>query len=521
MRGYATFFLIAVMSLGLVFLLVTRDRTPHDAPAEVVEIVDGGDAGRSDAAVDAAAADAAADAAPARPVERPLRVTALGWELVAAGAALASPLASPPGSAPAAPAADAAAADPAMPAIELAPETSLDAVEARLARGGADPVGADVAILPLPSFVVAFDRLRALDPRVFAVVGFSRGREELHAAPSALLKLPPGAEEVKLVALGPATAGDAAAKASGSDAATLLGLFALDLLGVPPARLRFVAPTSPDAKAASFAALVHGATDERKLALSTTDANRLIPIVAVAPRAQLDASEVKMRAFTRAWLDGLTRASADASGIARRLANKEGLPLGAGIGGAPEAIALLGRLGHVEPATLAQQRTLFGPEAKGAYSLETLTQRTWSLTRAAGSTPSSAASPLPIDARIVTAIAPAPPAPPAPTPDPGAADGGAAGGAAFVPLPAGTTPLVVYRAVDPTGDVDGVALQIGFLAGVFENAAFRVSAKGGEAAARSIAAAARDRHAVPSRRLSTVRVEPTGAFAVVEVLALP
>lgn len=226
MKGYATFFLIAVMSLGLVFLLVTRSRAPHDAPAadpEVVEIADAGDGGKADAG--AAAGDAAIDAAPPKPVDRPLRVTSLGWELVAAGVALSAPDGGAMG-----------------PAIELAPETTLEAVEARLGRTGADPVGADIAVMPLPAFVLSYDRLRALDPRVFAVVGFSHGREELHAAPGALLKPPPAADEVKLVALGPASAGDATARAGGSESATMLGLFAVDLLGVAPSRVRLVAP---------------------------------------------------------------------------------------------------------------------------------------------------------------------------------------------------------------------------------------------------------------------------------------
>jgi len=522
MKGYATFFLVAVMSLGLLFLLVTRSRTPHDAPAEVIEVAastDGGDGGAE--AGSAAASDAAADAAqaapsaPAKPADKPLRVTALGWELVAAGVALTAPdggaLAPAPGG-------------PAVPALELAPEASLDAIEARLARGGADPVGADVAILPLPAFVIAYERLRALDPRAFAVVGFSRGREELHASPGALVKAPAGDAEVKLVALAPATASDATAKSAGSESATLLGLFALDLLGVAPARIRFLAPGAADAKAAAFAALARGASDERKLGLSTADASRLVPIVAVAPKALLEGSEAKLKDFTRAWLDGLARAGKDAPTVARRLANKEALPLGAGIGGAPEAIALVDRLGQIEPASLAVQRSLLGPDAKSAVTLETLTQRTWQLARAGGLTAGAAPEPLPIDARVVTAIAPAPEAPKAPRAEgDAAADAAAAdaGAGAFAALPAGATPLVVVRVTDASADAASVAAQIGFLAGVFERAAFRVSAKGGDKAARAIAASARDRFDLPSSRLATVATEPQGAFASVEILALP
>ena len=85
---------------------------------------------------------------------------------------------------------------------------------------------------------------------------------------------------------------------------------------------------------------------------------------------------------------------------------------------------------------------------------------------------------------------------------------------AFAALPAGTTPLVVYRAVDAQSDAAAVAAQIGFLAGVFEHAAFRVSAKGGDKAARAIAAQARDRFDLAGRRASRPRRgEPAGAFA--------
>jgi len=511
MKSYLTFFLVAVMSLGLVFLLVTRSRKEHAAPGVDPEFIEPA----ADAAValgpdgGAHAADAAApppmpaEAAAPKPTERPLRVTALGWELVAAGVALT--------------AADGGATGP---LLELAPEATLEAVEARLARGGSDPVGADIAVMPLPAFVIAYDRLRALDPRAFVVVGFSHGREEVHAAPNALHKAPPAADEVKLVALGPATAADATAKAAGTESATVLGLFALDLLGVPAARVRMVAPGAPDAKGALFSAIARGAADERKLAFSSADASRMIPIVAIAPKAQLDANDAKMRDFARAWLDGIDRSRKDASNVARRLANKEALPLAAGVGGAPEAISLLERLGQIEPATLAQQRSLIGGLAKGPVSLETLTQRTWALARAGGLTTSAAPSPLPIDDRTATAIGPAP----SPTPSnavTGDAGAGDAGAGAFAALPAGTTPLLVYRATDPASDAASVAAQIGFLAGVFEHAAFRVSAKGGEKAARVIAASARDGFNLPANRLATAPGEPAGAFASVELVSLP
>jgi hypothetical protein len=491
MKGYVTFFVIAVMTLGLVFLLVTRERSKHDAPAELVEVKEAADAGAGDGGAEAGAAGVAsagsaagADAAAPKAPEKPLRIVALGWELVAAGAALA----------------------PGAPAIELAPETALDAIEQRLARGGADAQGAEVALLPLPAFVASFERLRALEPRAFLVVGFSRGREEVHGS---FAKPPPGADEVKFVALGPATASEAAARASGSESATVLGLFGLDLLGVAPSRLRFVVPGTPEAKAAQFAAIVKGASDERPRAFSTADASRFVPIVAVAPKSVIDGREAVVRDWSKAWLDGLSRAKGDVPGIARKLAAKEGLPLAAGVGEAPEALVLVERLGQLENTPLEEQTSLIGPLAKGAVTLDTLAQTTWRVARGGGLASAAAPDPLPIDARIVSMIGAPPKDRPAPEAD---------AGAPFGPLPSGATLQVSYRATE--GDADKVASQIAFLAGVFERGVFKITAKGGDKAAKAIAAAARDK-GVSLHRLATAPGEPQGVFAVVDVLSPP
>lgn len=510
MKSYLSFFIVAVMTLGLLFLLLTRPRTPHDAPAEVLELTEAGPEGGAEAgAADAGSKDATAnvaDAAPKPAGERPLRVTGLGWELLAPGAALGGVDAGGPlGTSP----------NGVGPNIEIAPETGLDAVEARLARGGADPAGADIAILPLPSFVAGYERIRALDPRAFLVVGFSRGREEIHAAPGALAKAPPAADEVKIVGLVPGNATDLNAKAAGSESATVFGLFALDLLGVAPTRVRFVAPGTTEAKTSLLGAVIKGAADDRKVVVSTTDATRLVPVVAIAPRAVIDANEPKLRAFSAAWLDGLGKVSADASGIARKLAAKEGVTLAAGTGGAPEAIALLERLGQLDNAKLADEPTWIGASAKGPVTLETLTQRTWQLARAGGLTSTAAPEPLPIDARVITAMAITPKPKDAPK------DGDAGAPSTFAPLPAGGVVLLSYRAVAAEADAAQVTAQIGFLSGVFERAAFRVSAKGGDKAAKAIAQAAKEKFDLPSNRLATVAAEPQGAFAQVDVVALP
>jgi len=508
MKSYATFFIIAVMTLGLLFVIITNDRAEkHNAPAEIIEPSETADASAAEGGVAeggvappvASNNVAAADAGNAKPGEKPLRVAALGWELVAPGAAQIP-----------------AGGGAASPPIELAPETTLDAIEQRLARGGADPQGADIAVLPLPSFVASYERLRALEPKAFLVVGFSHGREEVHASANALLKAPPAADEVKLVALSPATASDANAKAAGSESATVLGLFALDVLGVAPSRIKIVAPGTPEAKAAQFAAVVKGASDERKVAFSSADAAHLIPIVAIAPKSVIDAREPQLREWAKAWLEGQTKAKADVPGLARRLASKEGLPFAQSVGGAPEALVLVERLGQIESVALDQETSFMGPLAsKFPVSLETLSTRTWSLARGGGLTTAAAPDPLPIDARVVSTIAPPPKAEtPAPAPE---GDAGAAAGA-FGPIPNGAVALVQYRAAE--GDNDKVASQIYFLSGVFPKGVFKVTAKGGAKAATALATATKDK-GVPATRLGTNAAEPAGLFAAAEILAPP
>lgn len=495
MKSYVTFFIIAIMSVGLASLLLTRDRSKHDAP---MEIISAPATMASDAGGDAEGGVGDASAITpnvATSIDKPLRVATLGWELAAAAAAIVPA----DGGAPAAP----------SPPLEIAPEVTLEAVEARLARGGSDPRGADVAVLALPAFVSSYERLRALAPRAFLIVGFSRGREEVRAAAGALSKPPPPAEEVKMVAESPSTASDTSANPLGSESATVLGLFAVDLLGVAPSRLRLIAPGTPEAKAAPFAALVKGVGDERKVAFTTADASRFVPIVAVASASIIDARGPLLREWSKAWLDGLDRASRNVPAIARRLASKEALPLATGIGGAPEALVLVERLGLIENATVEQQSSWVGPFAKSSVSLEKVMQRTWLLARGGGLVTGGAPEPLPIDARMVESM----PAPKALTSTPSPAEAGG-----FGPLPTSVTAMVTYRAID--GDAEKVATEMAFLAGVFERANFRVSAKGGEKAARSIVASARDK-GVAANRLGTSPAEPQGAFAAVDVLSPP
>ena len=485
MRRYAMFLVTLGMTVGLIWMIFTHPMTNLDAPMEKLEPKDaGGDADAGDAG---ALGDAAVEAAaPVVKTERPIRVVTLGWELASPAATLGD-----------------------AGTIEVAPEPQLDALGARLARGGVDPAGADIAVMPLPAFVASYEKLRALDPKAFLVVGFSRGREELHAAAGAVAKPLNPAEEVKLVALAPSTASDANARATGTDSATLFGLFAMDLLGAPPSRVRFLASGSDAAKTSPFAAIAKGASDDRKLVMSTADASRFVPIVAVAPKGVLD--DPRAATFAKAWLEALGKARTDAAGVARRLSTKDGVALAAGTGGAPEAVTLLEQLGTIEPISMADEAGWVG--SGRPVALDTLMARTWSLARGGGLTAIAAPEPLPIDVRIVSTIAPK-------TGDTPKVDSEGDAGAAFAPVPTGSVLLVVYRAPSDATSA-AVAQQVAFLSGVFERASFRITAKGGEKAAKAIAAETVSKNVSRTRLATAAGEPPTGVFASVEILALP
>ena len=114
--------------------------------------------------------------------------------------------------------------------VSLRPVDAMASVEGALARGGADKEGADIAVVPFSDLVASYERLRALSPEVFFVVGWSRGREALVSTKEAL---PSSADKPE------AKSGDKPAVSmvgAPGDAATFLGLFALGAERLRPRR---------------------------------------------------------------------------------------------------------------------------------------------------------------------------------------------------------------------------------------------------------------------------------------------
>jgi hypothetical protein len=341
-----------------------------------------------------------------------------------------------------------------------------------------------VAVVPLPAFVAAYERLRALEPEVVHVVGWSRGREVLF-----------GRREGALAK--PAPAGAEATVVSDDVPATALALFALDESGIAAGRVHVVA----DSKSATFAALARPLPTDRapeapgKILLSTADASRLVPLVAVAARAFVDSHVDALSALGRAWLAGADEMHKDVPTAARRIAGEPG---------APEPAALLERLGWVQDADGADEARALGLAGHDAVTVATLFARDWKLLRDAGTLGSPAPETPPVATAPMARVLPAEVAPPA-TPA----------------TPPQTAPRVLLVHRLDKADADSAAAEIAWLAGVFGRSAVRVSARPATLA-KDAAASAHDKLGVASERIVVGPAAPTdGSAALVEVLAAP
>lgn len=309
--------------------------------------------------------------APAPSLERPLRVIVQGWALAAPGLLANGSLRGE---------ADAPLRKRGLDAQITVAEGTRE-VEQALARGGADAAGADVAVVPLSAFVASYERLAALSPEAFFVAGWSRGRDAIGANKDVLTTLPSG--DVSL-------AGEAGAPS------TLLGLFALDVVGASPQHIKLLPLAS--APEAQLVSLTAGAQGEQpvQVRLSTSDASGLVPYVAVAPRSLIERQPAAIEAWAAGWLDGQALLSGDAPTAARLVASSLH---------APEPLALLEALGQMKPASLADNAAAFAlQESSPARPLEQLFALHWRLWRGVGALGTSAPTSAPLSRRVVTSL---------------------------------------------------------------------------------------------------------------------
>jgi hypothetical protein len=405
--------IVAGILLGLIAILVAgivlRAKTAHVAPVASQEPVASASALPSASVARPIPATSGTPTAEPKKLGRPLKVSALGWELSA-------PLLLENGGL-------------STKSFAISVVDEMKDVENALARGGVDKAGADVAIVPLPNLVMSYDRLRALSPVVVFVSGWSRGREVL-AGKEPLERMP--------------AQGDVLVRSAGGDSALAFALFGLELAGVAPERVKLGEPADKP----KLAALVRDELkpgDQTDILVSTGDASRFVPFVVIAPASFVEKESPTLTLLEKTWLAGVKHLESDPTAGARTIA---GLP------GAPEPLALLGRLGNVATISLSENAELLGLSGRGAVTIEALFARMFRLLKEAKLLTSQAPERSPIAPAIVAGLVRSEPSLAKPkSPE-----------NATTPKPKAQKALLVVRV---EGDEDEVAKEIAFVLGAF------------------------------------------------------
>ena len=378
--------------------------------------------------------------APPPPLARTLRTTSLGWELIAPGVVGTFKQAS------------------------FTSVATMEEIESALAKGGTDATGADIAIVPLSSYVASYEKLRALSPDIVFVVGWSR-REAIYGADlakpmkSVKLSAPPRAPE------------------------TFFALFMLDLAGVPASKVE-LSPT---------ATLTTKKTG--KPVVTSADAPALMPIVAVVPRGFAKAHHVELEQWAKSWLDGATKLADDVPGGGRMVAT---------LNGAPPVVGIIEALGQLEFANLRENAAAAGLSGRGALTLDEIFKTTWRIWRDAGVITAPAPEAVPLDTTVIASLVRA---------DPKAVTEVAR------PKPADAKRPQVLLVVRQDGKLEAEAFvaRIGYLAGVFDRLPLRISVKNDAKTAQLLADMARDRFGLRPAQLVVGKQTET----MIEVLTSP
>lgn len=440
----------------------------------------------------------AGSAAPVAPLARPMRAIALGWEFLAPGVvanaaaeAESSPAKSvspPKGSAEKPESAGSASAP--KPAPAYANASTMDEIESALAKGGAAG-GADVAIMPLSSYVASYERLRALSPELIFVVGWSRGREALYGTDARAITKLPASGTVKITA-------------ASAQPETFFALFIMDLAGVPATRVELVGADVRGAKTPLTAVFRRSKEAQKgKLLVTSADMPHVMPVVAVAPHGFVQAHAADLEQWGRVWLTGVAKLQADVPAGGREVATMTG---------APPVLSIIEGLGQIEFATLRENATAMGLSGRGAFTLEQAFRTTWRIWRDTGVLTTPPPETAPLYTGIVASLVRTSPEATTDAPRTRVADGGD-----------GKRPevlLVVKGPAAKAGKLDAEAFvnQIGFLAGVFDRLRLRVGIQNDAKTAQLLVDMARDRFGLRPDQL-LVGKQPATGQAAIEVLS--
>lgn len=361
---------------------------------------------------------------------------------------------------------------------------SQEALESALATGGAEESGADVAIVSLPSLAVAYERLRALEPRIILLAGWSSGAHALISSDTASLVRERRSPESPSVGTREASA------------ELFMAAWLFERAGWDASELNVQALGGSNQMFRAVKVDGRPATGFRTIT-STTEATALLPFVAVVPGAFATEHPRALAAFCSGYLGGADALHGDVPTAARSLA---ALP------GTPETVDFVQQLGRIRFANVGENARRFALTGREVISLDWLFDETWRVWRSVGvvNSPTPAS---PLDPSVVTALV---------LRDPSRVEPAAA------PEPRFDTDVVLAQHFDDLDDADLVA-ALGELVGVFERSALRLNVQRGSSRPDPDAVVRRsaERYGFDAARVQTGRRPPRGQQASIEVLAAP
>jgi len=367
----------------------------------------------------------------------------------------------------------------------------MEDVRRALARGGGKSDGADIAVVPLPSFVASYEQLRALKPEVFFVTGRSKGREALATRREDALVDPPDGDSIEL-------------RGRSGESATFLGLYAMDLADIP---LEEVTVEEEAGDETVFAAVGRSrpdfgeAPEGHDLLVSTADAIGLVPYVAIAPHGFVERHPEALYQWADGWLGGQEQIEKDVPESARMVA---------GDTDDADELALIDLLGWIEFATPLDNARMAGLSGRRAATLERLFRLTWRVWRAAGELTTPVPEAFPVTTETIMEVVRTE-----------VDNGGSAGVSAAEEGEGSEEPegdvLVVYRYVDDDLDEDAFVEQVGLLADIFRRSPLRVTVNWNRPRTDDMIETSRKRFDIPERRLYGGRSTPGRGTASVEI----
>ncbi|MFT5359091.1 MAG: hypothetical protein ACI9KE_006334, partial [Polyangiales bacterium] len=309
------------------------DLTEHAVEATTEDDTTEGSVAGNDERIDDTPESAPTDEAQTEAVAEPviLRVVGLGAESIAPGIVAGGGLNST----------DESEFAEGLLDVRLRKVAEVSAAERALSLGGDADDGAHLLVLPLPSFVASYERLRALDPRIIAVAGWSQGRDALYGPARDSLMQSRRSRRSAAVGL----------CADLGTPESFFALYLLELSGTSVPDVNIQERCGSGFRAHDRSGSTNNDLGSGRLIATSADASTLVPWVIIAPGSLFEGEEARemLKRWLHGWFEGVREIREHAAESARMIASATN----------SDPVHILQHLGQIQVADLAQNVRAF------------------------------------------------------------------------------------------------------------------------------------------------------------------